>query len=95
MNSESIKSEGIAALYSKIMASSSAFMIYKMLMPVSEVPNVLWFKRKNIINFLKAFNNMYNDYSIGSVKQLKKVCCYCKRYICEYVCSLIDLEEDN
>ena len=41
MDSESIKSEGIAALYSKIMASSSASVIYKMLMPASKVPDAL------------------------------------------------------
>ena len=41
MNSESIKSEDTAALYSKIMVSSSASVIYKMLMPVPKVPDTL------------------------------------------------------
>ena len=41
MNSEFIKSEGTAALYLKIMISSSASVIYKMLMSVSEVSNAL------------------------------------------------------
>ena len=41
MDSESIKSEGIAVLYSKIMTSSSASVIYKMLMSTSEVSDVL------------------------------------------------------
>ena len=41
MDSESIKPEGTAALYLKIMVSSSAFMIYKMLMLMSEVPDAL------------------------------------------------------
>ena len=35
-NSESIKSEGTAALYLSIMAASSASVIYKMLMLVSK-----------------------------------------------------------
>ena len=37
MDSESIKSEDIAALYLKIMTSSSASVIYKMLMLISKV----------------------------------------------------------
>ena len=41
MDSESIKSEDTAALYLKIMASSSALMIYKMLMLTSEVSDAL------------------------------------------------------
>ena len=41
MNSEPIKSEGTAALYLKIMASSSAFMIYKMLISVFKVSDAL------------------------------------------------------
>ena len=94
-DSESIRSEGTAALYLKIMASSSASIICKMLMPISKVPDILWFKGKNVTDFLKAFNNMCDDYSIESVKQLKKICCYCKRYMHEYVCSLINLKEDN
>ena len=65
---ESIRSKDAAVLYLKIMASSSASMIYKMLMLISEVSDVLWFKEKNITDFLKTFNNMCNDYSIGSVK---------------------------
>ena len=36
MDSESIKPKGTAALYSKIMVSSSASVIYKMLMLVPE-----------------------------------------------------------
>ena len=40
-DSESIKSEDTAALYLKIMASSSASVIYKMLMSVSEASNAL------------------------------------------------------
>ena len=94
-NSESIKSDSIAALYLNIMAAPSASVIYKMLMPASEVPDILWFKEKNVTDFLKAFNNMCDDYSIESVKQLKKICCYCKRYIHEYICSLVNLEKDN
>ena len=94
-DSESIKSEDTAALYLKIMASSSASVIYKMLMLASEVSDASWFKEKNITDFLKAFDNMCDDYSIGSVKQLKKVCYYCKRHICKYICSLISLEKDN
>ena len=95
MDSESIKSEGIAALHLKIMVSPSASVIYKMLMSVSEVSDALWFKEKNITDFLKAFNNMCDDHSIESVKQLKKICYYCKRHICKYVCSLVNLKEDN
>ena len=41
MNSESIKSEGTAALHLKIMVSSSASVIYKMLMLMSEAPDTL------------------------------------------------------
>ena len=41
MNSESIRSEGIAVLYSKIMASSSASVIYKILMLMPEVSDTL------------------------------------------------------
>ena len=95
MDSESIKSEDTAALYLKIMASSSASMIYKMLMPVLKVPDTPWFKGKNVTDFLKAFNNMCDDYSIESVKQLKKVYCYCERHIYEYVCSLVNLKKNN
>ena len=40
-DSESIRSKDTAALYLKIMASSFASVIYKMLMSVPEVPNVL------------------------------------------------------
>ena len=40
-DSESIKSKGAAVLHSKIMASSSASVIYKMLMSISEVPGIL------------------------------------------------------
>ena len=40
-DSESIKSEGTAALYLKIMAFSSAFMIYKMLISMPEVSDIL------------------------------------------------------
>ena len=40
-DSESIESEGTAVLYLKIMASSSASVIYKMLMLMSEVPDAL------------------------------------------------------
>ena len=87
---KSIKSEDIAALYSNIMTAPSASVIYKILMPALKVLNALWFEGKNITDFLKTFNNMCDNYSIGSVKQLKKVCCYCKRHICEYSCSLID-----
>ena len=95
MDSESIKSKDTAALYLKIMASSSAPMIYKMLMLISEVSDILWFKEKNITDFLKAFNNICDDYSIELMKQLKKICYYCKRYICKYICSLIDLKKNN
>ena len=95
MDSESIKSEGTAALYSNIMTTSSASVIYKMLMPVSRASDALWFKEKNVTDFLKAFNNMCNDYSIESVKQLKKIYCYCKRYMYKYICSLINLKENN
>ena len=94
-NSESIKSEDTAALHLKIMAFSSASVIYKMLILMFKVSDILWFKGKNVTDFLKTFNNMCNDYSIGSVKQLKKVCCYCKRYIYEYICSLVSLKKDN
>ena len=41
MNSESIKSKDTAALYLKIMAFSSAFIIYKMLMSVSKASDAL------------------------------------------------------
>ena len=41
MDSESIKPEGTAVLYLKIMVSSSASVIYKMLMPASKVSDVL------------------------------------------------------
>ena len=37
INSESIEPEGTAVLYLKIMVSSSAFIIYKMLIPASRV----------------------------------------------------------
>ena len=94
-DSESIEPEGTAALHLKIIASSSASVICKMSMPVSEVSDILWFKGKNVTDFLKAFDNMCDDHSIGSVKRLKKVCCYCKRHMCEYVCSLVSLEKDN
>ena len=94
-DSESIKSEGTAALCLKIMISPSASMIYKMLMSASEVSDASWFKEKNITDFLKAFNNMCDDYSIESVKQLKKICYYCKRHIYEYICSLVSLKKDN
>ena len=67
-DSESIKSEGTAALCLKIMASFSALVICKMLMSVSEVSDVLWFKGKNITDFLKAFNNMCDDHSIELMK---------------------------
>ena len=40
MNSESIKSDDIAALYLNIMTASSASVIYKMLMPVSKASDV-------------------------------------------------------
>ena len=94
-DSESIRPEDIAVLYLKIMASSSASVIYKMLMSVSEVPNALWFKEKNVTDFLKAFNNICDDYSIELIEQLKKVCYYCKRYMHKYICSLINLKKDN
>ena len=94
-DSESIKSEDTVALYLNIMTSSSASVIYKMLMPVSEAPNILWFKGKNITDFLKTFNNICNDHSIESVEQLKKIYYYCKRYIYEYICSLINFKKDN
>ena len=68
MNSESIKSEGTAVLYLKIMVSFSASVIYKILMSVSKASDTLWFKKKNITDFLKAFNNMCDNYSIESVK---------------------------
>ena len=77
------------------MTVSSAPVIYKMLMLTSEVSDALWFKEKNITDFLKAFNNMCDDHSIESVAQLKKVCHYCKRHIYEYICSLINLKKDN
>ena len=41
MNSESIKSEDIAALYLKIMVFSSAFIIYKILMLTFKVSDAL------------------------------------------------------
>ena len=41
IDSESIKSEDTAVLYSKIMASSSALIIYKILMPILEAPDIL------------------------------------------------------
>ena len=41
MDSESIKSKDAAALCLKIMISSSASMIYKILMLIPEVPDVL------------------------------------------------------
>ena len=41
MNSESIKSEGTAVLYLKIMVSSSASVIYKILMLMSEASDAL------------------------------------------------------
>ena len=40
-DSESIKPEGIAALYLNIMTASSAPVIYKMLMLIPEVPDAL------------------------------------------------------
>ena len=95
MNSEPIKSEDTAVLYLKIMTSSFASVIYKMLMSASEVSDTLWFKEKNITDFLKTFNNMCDNYSIELMKQLKKVYCYCKRHIYKYVCSLISLKKDN
>ena len=94
-DSEPIKSEGTAALYLKIMASSSAFMIYKMLMLIPEASDTLWFEEKNVTDFLKAFNNMCDDYSIESVKQLKKICYYCKRHTYKYICSLVSLKKNN
>ena len=94
-DSESIKSKGMTVLYLNIMAASSAPVIYKMLMLKSEVSDTLWFKEKNVTDFLKAFNNMCDDYNIELIEWLKKICCYCKRYICEYICSLISLKEDN
>ena len=94
-DSESIKSEDAAALYLKIMASSSISVIYKMLMSASKVSDALWFKRKNITDFLKAFNNMCDDYSIGSIERLKKICHYYKRHMHEYICSLIGLKKNN
>ena len=51
-----------------MMAAFSASVIYKMPMLVSEASDALLFKEKNITNFLKAFNNMCDDYSIGSVE---------------------------
>ena len=77
------------------MASSSASVIYKMLISVPKAPDASWFKEKNITDFLKAFNNMCDDYSIESVKQLKKICYYCERHIHEYIHSLVSLKEDN
>ena len=50
------------------MTASSASVIYKMLMSVSEVSDILWFKEKNITDFLKAFNNMCDNHSIESVE---------------------------
>ena len=41
MDSESIRSENIAVLYSNIMTASSAPVIYKMLMLTSEVSDIL------------------------------------------------------
>ena len=38
---------------------------------------------------------MCNDHSIELVEQLKKIYYYYKRYIHEYICSLIDLKKDN
>ena len=94
-DSESIKSEGTAVLYLNIMTASSASVICKMLMLMLEVSDVLWFKEKNITDFLKAFNNMCDDYSIGLIEQLKKIYYYCKRYTHKYVCSLINFKKDN
>ena len=94
-DSESIKPEDIVALYLKIMTSSSALIICKMLMSISEVSDALWFKEKNITDFLKTFNNMCDNHSIESVEQLKKICCYCKRHIYEYICSLVGLKKNN
>ena len=41
MDSESIRSKGAAALHSNIMTASSASVIYKMLMLISEVSDAL------------------------------------------------------
>ena len=41
MDLKPIKSNDTAALYLNIMAASSASIIYKMLMPMSEAPNIL------------------------------------------------------
>ena len=64
-------------------------------MLASEVSDVLWFKEKNITDFLKAFNNICDDHSLRSVEQLKKICYYYKRHTHEYICSLVNLEKDN
>ena len=77
------------------MAAPSAPVIYKMSMPVLKAPDALWFKEKNITDFLKVFNNMCNDHSIGLIEWLKKICYYCKRHTYKYIHSLVNFKEDN
>ena len=77
------------------MTVSSASVIYKMLMLIFKVSDILWFKEKNLTDFLKKFNNICNDYSIRQIKWLKKISQYYKRHIHKYIWSLIKIEKDN
>ena len=76
------------------MAVSSTLLICKMLISVPKVSNTLWFKEKNITDFSKAFNNMCDDHSIESVKQLKKIYYYCKRHTYKYIYSLVSFKDN-
>ena len=48
-------------------------------------PGAPYFKKKNIIDFLKAFNNLCDEYSVNKIARLKKIIRYYKTRIYKYI----------
>ena len=65
---------------------------YQMLMPASEMSEILFFKEKNITDFFKAFNDLYNDYEINKKNRIVKVSRYYKRNVYKYIQSLSEFQ---
>ena len=66
-----------------------------MLISALRISEASFFKEKNVTDFVKAFNNLYNDYKINKKNRIIKVSRYYKRNICKYIQSLLKFKDSK
>ena len=59
--------------------------MFRILLSPPGTLGAFYFKRKNIIDFLEAFNNLYNKYLVNKIARLKKVIRYYKTRTYKYI----------